>query len=224
MDETVPSREAILKAFNRHCRGKDYCHKCKLKQSSRDVCFGYYTYKVLGGEIKLEDSFFDFPFGIGLFSIKPIPKIKPDPKLRGWVENGRWVTEDNPYHSLGMIVEIDNKTARISWARHAFGYKEKSFYACDNLPTEVKPVRFRDYTFEEARPLIGKPLAYFAAGDPWSPRIELVNRIALDDDKKHVLINYGTFETHTEKSTTIDGIPYGVPEIDEEAMKEVNHE
>lgn len=135
-------------------------------------------------------------------------------QLPKWCKEGQWVmTED------GKILKIDCITGDLVSVRIPNGLA----YCTSTPDLTFKPIRFREYSFEEAKGLLGKVMDYSCDNGPFSGRSEKSTLITnVSNGKYGVLINGDFFRDLSEHfNATINGIPIGVPVIDEEALKEV---
>lgn len=86
------------------------------------------------------------------------------------------------------------------------------------LPKQIKPVKFRPYTFEEAKGLLGKTMET-SCDD--AIEAELISKVYRDAPSEEVTINGSRFDWLVKEcDATIDGVPIGVPEVDVAAMEE----
>ncbi len=134
-------------------------------------------------------------------------------QLPKWCKEGQWVmTED------GKILKIDCITGDLVSVR----IPNDLAYCTSTPDLTFKPIRFRGYSFEEARGLLGKVMDYSCDNGPFSGRTEkslLITEVS--NGKFGVLINGHYLRDLSELfNATINGIPIGVPVIDEEALKE----
>lgn len=128
-------------------------------------------------------------------------------ELPAWVKVGQWVEfawakDDRPYKILG----VRHKAVHI--CNMAYDEREVYYDYC-------KPVSFRPYTYEEAEQLLGKTLRYKLENVQFAALISIVSL----DNKGSFFINGSSQSWLQEHDAMIDGVPIGVPVIDEEAMK-----
>lgn len=132
-------------------------------------------------------------------------------EVPAWCKVGQWVTESHPEHRLGVIDGIfSDGRVWVIWFHNADG-----FTGSNSLTKYLKPVKFRPYTFEEAKKLVGKVMEYNEDG--LLPAVAIIGMVTRDSSK--VYYNGATFDTLQDWDATIDGFPVGVPEVDEEALK-----
>lgn len=195
----VPSLKEIHVAFEERCDAE--CDECRFGEDSD--CRMQFAYAVLTGKMKLTDSF-------------RTDEPKHEPETPAWCKEGQWVIDAYPDTNLRFgvfkITEIWDGYATI----------ERGERKCNCLVSGLKPVRFREYTFEEARKLLGKVMEYAVLDendvDIGRRAHELVTSVC-SGDGDGPLINCYSFRNFVKSNATIDGIPIGVPEIDEEALK-----
>lgn len=207
MNPDIPTVDEILDCYNDKC-AEQTCENCKLSlgstSDSTNECAIRYTVAILTGEMELGDSFRK-------------EKPKPKPKLPSWCKAGTWVTDSSPSTSLGMINDtLSEGRIRVKWLSST-GRRIESYTAIKYL----KPIRFRPYTFEEAKGLLGKALEYTNT-DTYDHCCQLVNSIhemVGGDGSASVSINFMLLEALFRWNATIDGIPIGVPEVDKKALK-----
>lgn len=135
------------------------------------------------------------------------PKAKEEVKLPKWVKEGQWVM--TPSGSVAQIRDIGMISATVQ------------FRDCilDFLIDDLKPIRFRAYSFEEAKGLLGKVMEYtFSTGSGYASNAILISRVSCRDDGD-TFIHSCSFDDWVSYKATIDGVPIGVPEVDEEALK-----
>lgn len=128
-------------------------------------------------------------------------------KTPSWCKVGQWVMDKDT-----MLWKIDGVNKGLINAISAD--KEMGYYGCHWR--DVKPVRFRPYEYEEAKGLLGKVMEY--AHQSGYKRTVLIDSIGCDDGL--VLVNgYRQEFLMLRLSATINGLPFGVPVVDEEALK-----
>lgn len=201
MNENAPSFEEIMTAWEMKCPGLS-CKECKLSDpNSRYSCRDRYVHAVLTGKMKLEDSF-----------RKDEPK--PEPAVPAWCKIGQWVTYELPDEKeVTVVLKI---TRFFDGERDVVAVYDHGGRVTFTTGIEtLKPVRFREYTFEEAKTLLGKVMEYNEDGI--LPAAAIIGMVSRDSSK--VYYNGAPFEELQNWNATIDGIPVGVPEIDEEALE-----
>jgi hypothetical protein len=140
------------------------------------------------------------------------PKAKEEAKLPKWCKVGAWVLMNN---TLYKIVEVDSGhynplTVKDIHGGYSFAH-----------PNIVYPVRFRPYTYVEAKGLLGKTMEYRdKTACSFVCNSMLISRVSFDPDSGEVFIHSCRFSDWWDYEPTIDGVPIGVPEVDVEAMKE----
>lgn len=146
-------------------------------------------------------------------------------QLPKWCKEGQWVFYNGSL--LGKIegfetVSEDGSTSTTTYVALR-PYDKHNEIPFTRLLQQIQPVRFREYSFEEAKGLLGKVMDCSCDNGPFSGRTEKSLLITdVSNGKYGVLINGDFFRDLSELfNATINGIPIGVPVIDEEALKEV---
>jgi hypothetical protein len=140
----------------------------------------------------------------------PTSAKRSEDELPAWCKVGQWVMDNDTM--LWKITGFDKDLINTISAHNTLGFK------CHWR--DVKPVKFRPYTYDEAENLVGKVMEYERSrmnGTVYA-RV-LVYMVEFYDG--YVWINGITQDNFTHNNATINGAPIGVPEIDKEAMKEV---
>lgn len=206
------------------CRAQS-CGSCKYKdcKTFSKCCASYFYDQLVGKGLDKETSASAKPATADKMEAVRLPKceasgkgttLKDEPKLPKWVKEGQWVefawAKDNrPYKILGV------RHRAVHICNMADDEREVYYGEC-------KPVCFRAYRYEEAKELLGKVIECFFDEGPFRGRSEIAMQITrVSHGKDRVLINGESFSSLSKHlNATIDGIPIGVPEVDEEAMKE----
>lgn len=200
MNETkVPSSDAVAinAGFNEHCNWG--CEGCIYNHCNHmNLCIIQYTQDILTGKMKLSDSFHK-------------EKPKPEPEIPAWCKVGAWVTDaypdENEVCCVLKITEILGEMVIAEGMRKGTTFKRPS--------NGFKPVRFREPTIDEAKTFLGKVMEYNWEGrDPVATIITIVSL-----DSSDIRYNGLSFEEMQDWNATINGIPIGVPEVDEELLK-----
>lgn len=136
------------------------------------------------------------------------PEAKEEAKHPKWCKVGQWVLIND---TLCKIDEVNGDTY------YPFTVKDVRGVCMFAHPRVMYPVRFRPYTYEEAKGLLGKAMEW-CYGTNINRCTSIINDI--EENGMGVEVN-GTKQEDlmTHFSATIDGVPIGVPVIDEEAMK-----
>lgn len=147
---------------------------------------------------------------------KKIPSLKAE--LPSWCKGDAWVVAKFDLEMnkrvkdcvLKRIAEVDSFGGIT--AKTLKGEREYGGWS------EYLPIRFRPYKYEEAEKLLGTALRYKYKN---ARRITLVHDVydGVHDNEGHVCINSLSQSWLQEHDATIDGVPFGVPEVDEKAMK-----
>lgn len=194
--------KALIAEFKDFCERYNRCAECPLYEyETASECIGRFIFDKLTMN-KTEP-------------VTPAVEDKEEvSRLPKWCKEGQWVmTED------GKILKIDCITGDLVSVR----IPNDLAYCTSTPDLTFKPVRFREYSFEEAKGLLGKVMDYSCDNGPFSGRSEKSTLITnVSNGKYGVLINGDFFRDLSERfNATINGIPIGVPVIDEEALKEV---
>lgn len=213
----TPTTKNILSAFMRICENHP-CEKCPIKnyrissfQDNIPYCSVIFTHAVLTGKLGLNGK----PVAVSKTETTTPTCSKTEqvakPALPTWCKEGAWVMRyDN---TLLKIVGIyDNGNVDVS---DTF---DGSYTPVEMSLSNLRPVRFRPYTFEEAKALIGKTMRYVKYGG--TKGATLITHVEVEEDINLVTINGRCFSSWANYDATIDGVPFGVPEIDTEAEKE----
>lgn len=192
----TPTIEEVMKAAEKHyekeckdCAMKDECDKLVETEQYRD-CMRMFLAAVIAGKLNLD--------GTPVHGEKPEPA---KPALPKWCKVGAWVLSKHKNHlspSLWRITKIEGYNVEA--------YDGKSFTRRGNF-RNFSPARFREPTLEEAYSLLGKVI------DHGDGKRELV--LSIDFNFVELIINGVGY--HHWKSCSIDGHPFGVPEVDTDA-------
>ena len=131
-------------------------------------------------------------------------------KLPKWVKVGMWVTRNDCF-TVEQVTDIKEGEIAVGYAYD----DEAEFYRV------FKPVRFRPYYYEEAEKLLGKTMKYEPPYLQVRHEAALIHRVTRYECVEEVHFNTLPFSAWKEMNATIDGLPIGVPEVDKDAMKEV---
>lgn len=187
-ENEVPSVESVAADFKRFCEPQMGCQGCQIFDEDGEIpCAVRFTHTIMcGGKIA-----------------KP---VKPaESKIPSWCKAGAWVTDGDvtPYGSI-LVYCVEATIGNVAQVAN-YGVTDRK-----PIPS-LKPVKFRPYTFEEAKGLLGKVVEWsYASGTKCASLIH-----GVEDDCIEVKINGVSYETWQRWGATIDGVPIGVPEIDE---------
>lgn len=140
-------------------------------------------------------------------------QVPAAPALPKWCKVGQWIFDN--VDTLCKIVEVLPYDIRVQYSHTKL--EHRLF-----VPGNLRPVRFRPYTFEETKALAGKTIVYDEEennGDDEQQAWETVSEVheGLDGILR---INHMPFSVWKSRHATIDGVPFGVPEVDTDAEKE----
>lgn len=139
--------------------------------------------------------------------------------LPAWCKVGQWVFHNDCL--LGKIEGFTNvsedrgTTPTIYIVVKSHDTHNKLPFA--RLPEQIQPVRFRPYKYEEAKALFGKEMEYDVGQSNKRKCCVMITHVI--EDSTDVYINNFSHEHWSSRNAMIDGVPIGVPVIDEEAMK-----
>lgn len=215
-------------------------HRCETRYRCDGTCpiYGYcdqklscreniYAALVEGRLIKLRDGEVELgEHGVcghtssGRTFVTSQPKNKQaNPELPKWFNVGQWVYILNGLDEKENIGQIKGMASNNKFANVAYiddiGYEHLRVCFID----QVLPIRFRPYTLEEAKALIGKTMEY-ECNNGSGRFTELITEVNDAYDTKAPIINCKGQDCLKHYRATIDGVPVGVPEVDKEAMKE----
>jgi hypothetical protein len=206
--ELAKRMSELCDAFKEMCQARD-CEGCEMEAYAKEgVCCHAWIWKRLRAET------------CGTMDVCPAaqkeaeaaaapnesPKAKEEDKLPKWCKVGQWVLINN---TLCKISEVNDDPYSPFTVKDVYG---KCMFA---HPRVICPVRFRSYTYEEAKGLLGKTMECERNGKHSAYLVTAVQEFS-----GHVEINGYPHSWLAEKfNATIDGVPIGVPEVDVEAMK-----
>lgn len=138
--------------------------------------------------------------------------------LPAWCKEGAWVFHNGC--NLGKIegfevLPKDGSTPPTIYVL-VTSYNTHNRFIFTRLPKQIQPVRFRKHTFEEAKALIGKTMEY---KDGLSRNAVMISKICQFHSSADLFINDLSFGNLKNRDALIDEVPLGVPEVDEEAMR-----
>lgn len=144
--------------------------------------------------------------------------------LPKWCKVGQWVSyryceslddlDPTAVPTPHMICEIEYDDTIVVINDHTA--------TCHRLKhTDLIPVKFRAYTYNEAKALLGKVIETRGTDRKTDMFADLIISVEYTPDSRDmwthphlVKINYSTFKEFQQYGATIDGMPIGVPEYD----------
>jgi hypothetical protein len=139
----------------------------------------------------------------------PTSAKRSEDELPAWCKVGQWVMDKDTM--LWKITGFNEDSINTISADNALGFK------CHWH--DVKPVKFRPYKYEEAKGLLGKVMEFtFSTGSGYASNAILISRVSCRDDGES-FIHSCSFDDWVSYKATINGVPIGVPVVDEEALK-----
>lgn len=197
--------------FKAYC-GPRECKECPLSRETSKDCRDLFARKMkawAAEQIDVDKLGFD---GLACFLKREGKDENVPTKLPAWCKKGQWVLMNN---NLYKIVEVNGGddvplTVKDVHGGYSFGHHRL-----------MCPVRFRAYTYEEAKGLIGKTMEYTVKNACASVyHSMLICKVSSNDNDGDAFIHSCRFSDWVDYEATIDGIPIGVPEVDEDALKE----
>jgi hypothetical protein len=86
----------------------------------------------------------------------------------------------------------------------------------EGVKRKMPTIKYRAYTYEEAKKLLGKEMETFVERGTRGQSVEIITKVTTYEGKAY--INGNSFkDLSTRYNATIDGVPIGVPFIDEGA-------
>lgn len=199
--------------FMAYC-GPRECKECPLSKETSKDCRDLFARKMkawAAKQVDVDKLGFD---GMACFLKREGKDTNAPTTLPKWCKVGQWVMDLD-----GDIWKIGGAHAH---AQNLNVYKPSEKIACGLHYSLCKPVRFRCYSFKEAQGLLGKTMEYTVKNAIASTHHSmLICKVSSDDNDGDTFINSCHFSDWVDYEATIDGVPIGVPEVDEEAMKEV---
>ena len=128
-------------------------------------------------------------------------------KVPSWCKVGMWVTRNDCF-TVEQVTDIKEGEIAVGYAYD----DEAEFYRM------FKPVHFRPYDYKEAKALLGKTIE---SEPPYlQVRYEgaLIHRVTQYECAEEIHLNSRSFSAWKEMNATIDGLPIGVPVVDEELL------
>lgn len=196
-----PTARELNFAFSDMCNAhKSCCEKCPLYIIEEGLlCEFVFAHDVLMGDRNLDGT---------LVSESREGPVKHT--LLKWCKVGQWVTT-NIDDGIGKIINVDNLDIEVDFSGSITHFNPQT--------TLLKPVRFREYrTMREVQEVKGKWIAWEdVTASPPSHNESAITSLCERDQQ--IEIEGQRIEFWKSVNATIDGMPIGVPEIDD-AMKE----
>lgn len=133
--------------------------------------------------------------------------------LPKWFRLGAWVTDESgPAMAVGQIrrIDLDEEEVDVAWAR-------RDGTPCppkrETLPLRaaLRPVRFREPTFEEGVAFLGKVMV--APKTVRNCATLLVEVTQALDDCGNLLTMFNRIPWECLQTSTVEGLPFGVAEV-----------
>lgn len=211
--------------FNNFCEGQP-CDKCRYDNLPAQYhCTTAFVFEWLAEHGYLKER----PEKATLSETETVADNSSAPTtLPKWCKVGQWImnSEHGPLDKivLGKIEatsateDLGGDDIAIDWiiSGDTVNYTYKLYWDNTLLKT-YRPVRFRPYKYEEAKALFGKAMEYEVGQNNKHKCCAMITNVI--EDGVDVCINCFSHEYWSNHNATIDGVPIGVPVIDEEAMK-----
>ncbi len=206
-NELAKKFEEAYGSFNEMCHSHLVCDDCEMRPFAQH---GLCAYAWVWQRMKEEEEAAAAP--------NESPKAKEEEKpatadkmsavqLPKWCKVGQWVVIND---TLCKIAEVHGDTY------YPFTVKDVHGVYMFAHPRVMYPVKFRPHTFEEAVKLLGKQMEYFSGSRKYK-HLMTITEVSESEDGCH--INGYPHTYWSNRNATIDGVPFGVPEVDEEAME-----
>lgn len=133
--------------------------------------------------------------------------------LPAWFRLGAWVTDETgPAMAVGQIrrIDLDEEAVDVAWARRD-GRPCPPTRETVPLRAALRPVRFREPTFEEGVAFLGKVMV-----SPTTVRKRatlLVEVTQALDDCGNLLTMFNRIPWECLQTSTVEGLPFGVAEV-----------
>ena len=141
--------------------------------------------------------------------------MAPNDALPGWLALGAWVTDETgPAKAVGQIrrIDLDEEAVDVAWMRRD-GTPFPPTRATLPLRAALRPVRFREPTFEEGVAFLGK--AMVLPGRERRHAVLLVDVGQAMDDCGNLLTTFNRSPWECLQLCTVEGLPFGVAEVEE---------
>lgn len=133
-------------------------------------------------------------------------------RLPAWFRLGAWVTDETgPAMAVGQIrrIDLDEEAVDVAWARY---YGTPKVPTRETLPlwSALRPVRFREPTFEEGVGFLGKVIVSPATKRRRAGLLIEVGQAM--DDCGNLLTMFNGIPWECLQTATVEGLPFGVAE------------
>jgi hypothetical protein len=224
----IPTENELRAEFRKRCEElllEDRCEECRY--NCRYNCLTAYIYDVLTFRCDQRESFLlqgdddedlrQQDWDEWCEQLKPAPngencqtlQKSPLETLPAWCKEGQWVLMNNELYKIAEVngdggyphIKIKDALGRIVYGQ----------------PHAMCPVRFRAYSYEEAKGLLGKLMEY--SHEDGGKRAAVIYNIGTNDGRRVDVHGHRQEFLMNRFSATINGVPFGVPEVDEELLK-----
>ncbi len=132
--------------------------------------------------------------------------------LPGWFRLGAWVTDGSgPAMAVGQIrrIDLDEEVVDVAWVRY-YGTPKAPDRETLPLWSALRPVRFREPSFEEGVGFLGKVMV--SPGTVRRRATLLVEVGQAMDDCGNLLTTFNGIPWECLQTSTVEGLPFGVAE------------
>lgn len=137
--------------------------------------------------------------------------------LPKWCKVGAWVEDKQGNICKITRLAYTHKAVRVSIPKDG----GRSIYFEGRLLEDIVPVKFRPYSYGEAKGLLGKTMEYTVKNACSSVHHSmLICKVSSNDNNGDAFIHSCRFSDWVDYEATIDSVPIGIAEVDTEAMKE----
>lgn len=211
--------EEIANAHHEHCIAEHRCYRCKYYNCNVKCAYTFALDYITKKSLEKVDNQAENDAKTPLTCKKTAHvggDINVPTKLPAWCKVGAWVVAK---FDLEMNKRVKDCVLKRITEVDSFGGITVDTLKGEHehdIWSEYVPIIFRPYTYNEAKKLLGKVMETSCGGYIDSEIITRVRRISSDG----VTINGTHFDwLAKDYNATIDGLPIGVPVVDDDAMK-----
>ena len=140
-----------------------------------------------------------------------------DTESPSWLKVGQWIGATKDCRAIGEIVSINGDIIEVDWIVNGKPVGEQFDVTCSTQVLAFVPVKFRPYAFEEAVKLLGKVMEY-EVDKKYRYRTMITTVCESGESCDGYCINLLSHNYWVRHNATIDGLPIGVPVVDEELL------
>lgn len=153
--------------------------------------------------------------------VEVAPEQEPAKPVRpAWIAVGKWVVLRDgdcrvDFNTIGRISSV-NEERGMFWVDWGDKASNREGYAFEFGADNFWPIRFREYTFDDAELLLGKRLEIVGLN---YRRASIISTV-VSNSAGGVQVDGQTlgFFLKRQRVATVDGLPWGVPEVDKGAL------